>query len=312
MSYYEACLQKCAFYALAGFTGFMCGVLFQQEASIYQLFSLIHSDPYVYYHRQKLYPILSTFTTNHEARLWKKSPGLTDRLRNCIFFQLFDHIPQLLFSKQVTLSTPDLLELVKYGLPSMENLYVHQDYIVSQDLSTNAPKWMCEHLKGNYTKLSSDDDGDALNLRYNDVYVLSCGATRICKAFKREIWRKLEQHVGYVTDKFGSVYVYTGPMYMPHSRPGDSWHLDYNIVDWIPVPTPSHYFKVLIIDPDPQLKECSPYMEGYLIENTSGTGCSLDLTDYLCDVAEIERHTGLRFHEGLQFVVRYEKEKYQI
>ncbi|XP_023163209.2 endonuclease G, mitochondrial isoform X2 [Drosophila hydei] len=219
-------------------------------------------------------------------------------------------VTNIFFTKRPESLSPDLLDLMKYGLPSMENLYVHKDYVVSQDLSTNAPKWMCEHLQGNYKKLTTEADGDALHLRYNDAYVLSCGATRVCKAFKLEIWRKLEKHVSQMTEKFGSVYVYTGPMYLPSCRPDEDWTLEYQIVDWIPLPTPSHYFKVLIIDP--QLPECVPYMEGYIIDNKLNSTCSsTELTDYLCDIAEIERHTGLRFFEGVQSTVRFEKKQYK-
>ncbi|KAL7738741.1 hypothetical protein ACLKA6_017933 [Drosophila palustris] len=309
MSLLEADAQQCLFYAVAGFMGFVCGAYCQQEVSIRQLFGMIRRDPYIFYHRQKLYPILSTFRTDHEARLWKRSSSLTDKIRNCLVFSLVDSINALFFDKKPPTYTPDLLDLIKYGLPSTENLYVHKDYIVSQDLLTNAPKWICEHLRGNYRKLTTDEDGDALHLRYNDVFVLSCGATRICKAFKREIWRKLEQHVTKMTEKFGSVYVYTGPMYLPSLIPGENWTLEYQIVDWIPLPMPSHYFKVLITEP--QLPDTTPYMEGYIIDNkNSTTPSSCELINYLCDIGEIERHTGLRFFEGVQSVVRFKKEKW--
>ncbi|EDW64479.1 uncharacterized protein Tengl3 [Drosophila virilis] len=311
MSATEAGAQQCALYALAGLTGFVFGAYFQQESAIRHLFGMIRRDPYVFQYRRKLYPLLSTFRTDHEARLWNLSPTLADRIRHRLFFSLFDIIGNIFFDKRPMSCTPDLLDLVKFGLPSIENLYVHKDYVVSQDLSTNSPKWMCEHLKGNYKKLTTDADGDALHLRYNDVFVLSCGGTRVCKAFKREIWRKLEQHVSQMTEKFGSVYVYTGPMYLPSCRPTEDWTLEYQIVDWIPLPMPSHYFKVLIIDP--QLPEYTPYMEGYIIDNKqNASSSSTELTDYLCDIAEIERHTGLRFFEGVQSTVRFEKKKYRI
>ncbi|XP_030238590.1 endonuclease G, mitochondrial isoform X1 [Drosophila navojoa] len=302
--------QSCAFYALAGLTGFVFGAYFQQESAIRQLFWMIKTDPYVFHHRRKLYPLVSTFRTDHEDRLWNRSKCLTSKIRDRLIYALFDMFNSIFFDKRPESLSPDLLDLIKYGLPSTENLYVHKDYVVSQDLSTNAPKWMCEHLKGNYRKLTTEADGDALHLRYNDVYVLSCGATRVCKAFKREIWRKLEEHVSQMTEKYHSVYVYTGPMYLPCCRPGEDWSLEYQIVDWIPLPMPSHYFKVLIIDP--QLPECTPYMEGYIIDNKLSSTCtSNELVEYLCDIAEIERHTGLRFFEGVQSTVRFEKKQYK-
>ncbi|EDV99333.1 nuclease C1 [Drosophila grimshawi] len=313
MSLTDTGAQQCALYAMVGLTGFMFGAYFQQESSIRQLFGMIKKDPYLFHHRKKLYPLLSTFRTDLESRLWNRSMCLTDRIRNRLVFSLFDAFSCVFFEKRFEMNSPDLLDLIKYGLPSTDNLYVHKDYVVSQDRSTNAPKWMCEHLKGNYKKLTTGADGDALHLRYNDVYVLSCGATRTCKAFQRGIWRKLEQHVTEMTEKFGSVYVYTGPMYLPSCRLSEDWSLEYQIVDWIPLPMPSHYFKVLIIDP--QLAGCSPYMEGYIIDNKNmptSVSSSTELIDYLCDIAEIERHTGLRFFDGVQTVVRFGKHKYKI
>ncbi|KAH8419325.1 hypothetical protein KR222_005365 [Zaprionus bogoriensis] len=309
MSTAETICQQCVFYAMAGLMGFVCGAYCQQEISLHQLFCIIRKDPYVFHYRHKIYPILSTFKSNHEARLWKHSMSPLDRIRNGFLFSISDVFSSLFLYKKAPSNAPDLLEMVKFGLPSSENLYVHKDYIVSQDLSANAPKWMCEHLKGNYKRLTSDNQEDALHLRYNDVFVLTNGGTRISKVFKLEIWRQLEQHVSQVTEQFGSVYVYTGPMYLPTCQVDKNWTIDYEIVDWKPFPKPSYYFKVLIIDP--QTPGSAPFMEGYMIENKMNTsGRSCDLTDYLCDIAEIERGTGLRFYDGVQSIVRFDKAEY--
>lgn len=243
--------------------------------------------------------------------MWKHSMNLADRLRECFIFSFFDAVTALFLEKKGPSYAPDLLDLAKFGLPGTENLYLHKDYIVSHDLYANAPKWMCEHLSGDYKKLSTNEQEDALHLRYNDVFVLSNGATRNCKAFKREIWRKLEQHVSQISEKFGSVYVYTGPMYLPTYQTSENWSLDYQIVDWKPLPMPSHYFKVIIIDP--QSPGSTPYMEGYIIENKISTVArGYELTDFLCDIAEIERYTGLRFYDGIQSIVRFDKDEYKI
>lgn len=237
--------------------------------------------------------------------------SLMDKIRDCVLFSFPDAFIALFIDKKSPSYAPDLLDLIKFGLPSTENLYLHKDYIVSHDTCANAPKWMCEHLKGDFKRLSSEDQEDALHLRYNDVFVLSNGATRNCKAFKLEIWRKLEQHVSLIAEKFGSVYVYTGPMYLPSYHSDENWSLEYQIVDWKPLPMPSHYFKVLVIDP--QLPGSTPYMEGYIVENRMKTITKpQELTDFLCDIAEIERYTGLRFYDGVQSIVRFDKNDYRI
>ncbi|XP_068151891.1 endonuclease G, mitochondrial [Drosophila tropicalis] len=301
MSFNESRAQNCALYALAGLTGFVCGAYFQQEASIRHLFSAIKRDPHIYHFRHKLYPMFSTFPTDHETRLWQQPHSLSDRIRECLVSPLFDLFSAMFMLKNETPNTIDLLDLIKYGLPSSENLCVHKDYIVSQNFALNRPNWVCEHLRGNYKKLSTDDDGDeSLHLRFNDVYVLSSASTRICKAFKRKIWRELEQYVSTLTEQYGSVYAYTGPVYTPSCRDHE-WSMEYEVLDWRPYPVPSHYFKVLIIES--QVEGCAPYMECFMIENSNKL-CD-NLSSSLAQVEEIERFTGLRFNKGLRPTVVY-------
>lgn len=314
--------------ALAGLTGFMCGAFVQQEMSIKKLFKQIRRDPYIYYHRHKLYPMvnlrlminvfihsfiffqkLSTFRTDHEKRLWNRSSTLSDKFRERIVSPFFDLVSAFFMLKTDNATTTDLLVLIKYGLPSSENLFVHKDYIVSQDMRINTPRWICEHFRGDYKKIGPDESGYAsLNLRYNDVYVLSCGSMKICKAFKRRIWNDLEEYVAAKAQEYGSVYTYTGPIYTPFCHDDNKWSMKYEIFDWIPVPVPSHYFKVLIMDS--QIPGSYPYMEGYIIENSRIVGGKL--SDHLAKIDEIERYTGLRFSKDLKPAVTFNKGTFKV
>ncbi|EDV57436.1 endonuclease G, mitochondrial [Drosophila erecta] len=309
MSINESRVHQWALCALAGVTGFVCGAFVQQEASIRQLFQQIRRDPYVYHYRHKLYPMLSTFRTDHETRLWNRTTSLADRFRELVVSPIFDFVTAALMLKSESATTTDLLDLIKYGLPSTENLYVHKDYVVSQDMCTNAPRWICEHFRGDYQKLMSDDGGySTLNLRYNDVYVLSCGSMSICKAFKRKIWNDLEKYVSSKAIEFGSVYAYTGPIYTPSCHEGGKWTMKYEVFDWIPMPVPSHYFKVLIVES--RIPGSHPFMEAYIIENSRMVGGKL--SDHRVKIGEIERFTGLRFNKVLQPVVQFEKDSFKV
>ncbi|KAH8412218.1 hypothetical protein KR009_000502 [Drosophila setifemur] len=309
MSMSESRAHQYALCALAGLTGFLCGAFVQQEASIRQMFREIRRDPYVYHHRHKLYPMLSTFKTDHETRLWNRSTTLGDKLREMIVSPIFDFVSAFFMLKTDNANTTDLLDLIKYGLPSTENLFVHKDYIVSQDMCTNSPRWICEHFRGDYEKIAPDENGyTTLNLRYNDVYVLSSGSTKICKAFKRRIWNDLEQYVSAKAQEFGSVYTYTGPIYTPYCHDNGKWSMKYEVFDWIPVPVPSHYFKVLIMDSLDS--EGYPSIEGYIIENSRIVGGKL--SDHRAKIDEIERYTGLRFNKDLHPVVHMENDSYKV
>ncbi|XP_052852943.1 endonuclease G, mitochondrial [Drosophila gunungcola] len=282
--------------ALAGIIGFVCGAFVQQEASIWLLFQQIRRDPYVYHHRHKLYPMLCTFRKpDYETRLWNGSTSLAGKFRELIVLPIFDYVSAALMLKTDSATSTDLLGLVKYGLPSIENLYVHKDYIVARDMSTNAPRWICEHIRGDYQKIGSDEGGySTLNLRYNDVYVLSCGATKICKAFKGRIWNDLEKYVSTKAQEFGSVYTYTGPIYTPSCHENGKWSMKYEVFDWTPMPVPSHYFKVLIVES--RVPVLYSFMEGYIIKNSRLVGGKL--SDHRAKIGDIERFTGLQFNNA--------------
>ncbi|KAH8281571.1 hypothetical protein KR054_001613 [Drosophila jambulina] len=302
-------VHQYALYALAGVTGFFCGAFAQQEIAIKELFRLIRRDPYIYHHRHRLYPILSTFRTDHETRLWNRSLTFGDKLRELVVSPCIDLLSAFFMIKTDSASTTDLLDLIKYGLPSTENLLVHKDYIVSQDMRTNAPRWICEHFHGNYKKLQTDRSGNSsLNLRYNDVYVLSGGSMRICKAFKRKIWSDLEQYVVTRAQEFGSVYTYTGPIYLPSSHEDGKWSMKYDVNDWTPSPVPSHYFKVLIVES--RISGLKAFVEGFIIENSRSVGGKL--SDHRVNVDEIERFTGLRFSKDLRPAVHFEKNTFRV
>ncbi|EDX03430.1 endonuclease G, mitochondrial [Drosophila simulans] len=305
MSFHESSVHQWALCALAGVTGFVCGAFVQQEASIRQLLQQIRRDPYVYHHRHKLYPMLSTFGTDHEARLWNRPTSLADKIRELVLSPILDFVSAVVTRKTDSATTADLLDLVKYGLPSTENLYVHKDYVVSQDLHTNSARWICEHFRGDYQRISSDEAGySTMNLRYNDVYVLSSGSMSICKAFKRRIWNDLENYVSSMAKEFGSVYAYTGPIYTPTCYEIGKWTMKYEVFDWIPIPVPSHFFKVLIVESGVPGSE--PFMEAFIIENSRRVGGKLN--DHRVKVGEIERYTGLRFNKIMQPVVHFGKD----
>ncbi|KAH8249446.1 hypothetical protein KR032_009680 [Drosophila birchii] len=310
MSYNETPpVHQYVLYALAGVTGFFCGAFAQQEVSIRELFRLIRRDPYIYHHRHRLYPILSTFRTDHESRLWNRSVTFGDKIKEVVVSPVVDFFSAFFMLRSDSANTTDLLDLIKYGLPSSENLLVHKDYIVSQDMCTNSPRWICEHFRGNYQKIETDRAGDSsLNLRYNDVYVLSGGSMRICKAFKRKIWNELEQYVVTKAQQFGSVYTYTGPIYTPCNHEDGKWSMKYEVNDWIPIPVPSHYFKVIIVES--QNFGLRPFVEGFIIANSRSVGGNL--SEHRVKVDEIERFTGLRFSKDLRPSVQFENNKFRV
>ncbi|XP_030383834.1 endonuclease G, mitochondrial [Scaptodrosophila lebanonensis] len=285
--------------AVEGVTGFVCGAYFQHECSIRNLFYLIQTDPNVYHHRHKLYPVLSTFKTDHESRLWNRQSRLKDKLREVLVAPLYDIFSCIFLMKEERPpKPPNMLELIKFGLPGTENVSAHKEYVMSQQLGTKATIWMCEHLhRNNVQKLVRPTSGEDFLHRFTDIRVLSSNKANMGRVFTSNIWYELEMYIIHMAIKNHSVYAYTGPLYLPNCSNQKDWSLDYEIIDWIPVPVPSHYFKVLVMDPP--APDCSPYMEGFIIPNRRSLAGS-QLHEFLSDVEEIERYTGLNFANCLR------------
>ncbi|XP_022234129.2 nuclease-like [Drosophila obscura] len=293
--------QYIAMYALFGATGFVCGALLQQELSIKNLFDAVKRDPYVYLNRQKFYPVLSTFSTEHETRLWNRSVGLKDKICQFLVAPIFKYFVPKPLEEVEEPPMPNMMDLLKYGLPSAENLLVHKDYIMSRGIETNSATWICEHFRS-----GSMPDESSQYLRYDDVFLLSTAAADVGRVFTRPIWQKLEQYVKWKVQQCGSVYAYTGPIYAPKNNASNKCWLEYRQCadTTVPVPVPSHYFKVLIVEesqgpmaPEPPTVE--PTLEAYIIRN----GCTETfekLCDYRVSIQDIVAQTGLRFSTDLQ------------
>ncbi|XP_002134549.2 endonuclease G, mitochondrial-like [Drosophila pseudoobscura] len=290
--------QDIALYASVGVAAFVCGAFLQQETSINNLFDVIKRDPYVYHNRRKLYPVLSTFSTNHEARLWSRPVGLKDKICDRVKPLLKFLLPkpkEEMGSEEPPLA--NVLDLLKYGLPSAEHLVVHKDYIMSRGMETKSATWICEHFRAG----SSPDEPEYL--RYTDVFLLTGACEEIGRVFRRPIWQELERYVTLKTQECGSLYTYTGPIFTPKNHgTGKSW-LEYRECGnaSMPVPVPSHYFKVLIIEesqvPGGDVQPVN--IEAYVIKNgpSDMSGC---LCEHRVRIKDIEEQTGLRFNKEQQ------------
>ncbi|XP_017156516.1 nuclease [Drosophila miranda] len=294
--------QRFGVCALIGVSGVLCGAFVQHEVSIIHLFEAIKRDPYLYHYRQRLYPFLSTFSTDHEGRLLNRSVGLRDKLCQ----MLIPRLHKVLMPKPKNDGEPsvaNMLDLIKYGLPSAENLVVHKDYIMSQEQDMKSARWIIEHFRAG--------DGNANGwpndfLRYKDVFLLGDDSAEMGRVFKRQIWHALEQYVTLKTQECGSVYSYTGPIYMPMGN-GCTWWVEYRKLDSTVTPIPTHYFKVLIFESKVQVQ---PTIEAYIIKNTGNGGGSF--RDRRHRIKDIERYTGLSFSKDLQPKVLYDNGKIEI
>ncbi|BFF98413.1 nuclease C1-like [Drosophila madeirensis] len=278
--------RNIAKYVLFGATGFVCGAFLQQQISIKNLYDAIKRDPHLYNIRQKLYTVLSTFPTDHEARLWNRPLGLKDKISQLLMSTLFKYF----VPKPLEQPGANILDLLKYGLPSAANLLVHQDYIMSRGSETNSASWLCEH----FCTDSSPVEDQQLS-RYEDVFVPREANSAIGRVFRQPMWQELERYVTLLVQECGSVYAYTGPIFMPKTNGREQYWQEYIECGNTATPVPSHYFKVLIVEQS----DDEPTLEAYILRNEE-TESAGELCDYRVCIQDIETQTGLRFGKDLQ------------
>ncbi|XP_034656224.1 endonuclease G, mitochondrial-like [Drosophila subobscura] len=305
--------------AVFGVSGLFCGAFVQHEVSLMHLFDAIKRDPYVYLHRHRFYSIFSTFSTDHEGRLWNRATGLKDKLCQELGPRLYNALlGKPLEVEENASSVANMLDLIKYGLPSAEGLLVHRHCIMSQSKEMSSAKWIIEHFRWTdrgEAEAEAEESGNGSDLqRYKDVFLLGNddGSAAMGKVFKRRIWHELEQYVTAKTRECGSVYTYTGPIYMPMGD-GQMWWLECKKLDTTAPPIPTHYFKVLIMES--QLSETEtetetetenrPTLEAYIIKN-GGRGAG-SFRNHRHRIEDIERYTGLSFSKDLQPAVLHDE-----
>ncbi|XP_034133232.1 nuclease C1-like isoform X2 [Drosophila guanche] len=270
--------RNIAKYVFFGTTGFVFGAFMQQQISIKNLYEAINRDPYLYNIRQKLYPV---------ARLWSRPLGLKDKISQLLMSTLFKYF----VPKPLEQPGANILDLLKYGLPSSANLLVHRDYIMSRGSATNSASWLCEHFCADSLPVE-----DQQLSRYEDVFVpRKANSAAIGTVFKHPMWQELERYVSLLVQECGSVYAYTGPIFMPKTNGREQYWQEYIECGNNAIPVPSHYFKVLIVEQSDE----EPSMEAFILRNeeTESVG---ELCDYRVCIQDVETQAGLRFGKGLQ------------
>ncbi|KAH8237235.1 hypothetical protein KR038_007519, partial [Drosophila bunnanda] len=226
--------------------------------------------------------------------------------------------------------------IMKYGFPGMDEIHVYKNFVVSYDRRNRIPHWVCEHVKDECFKMVdqqtllkpkeySVDSSIATifspNMRdfrnsdwvgghmasphyykcdyesFADTYKFP-NIIPISRDLKTHLWRRLELYVKELAEKYGSVHVYTGPLFMPQRISFGNWAVRYHVMGMNTVAVPTHFFKIIICqlpDDDDEL----PSMEGFVVPNAA-VDKEMDLRSFVSDIRDIEHFAGLKFYEGKQ------------
>ncbi|XP_017869915.1 PREDICTED: endonuclease G, mitochondrial [Drosophila arizonae] len=223
--------------------------------------------------------------------------------------------------------------LMKYGFPGLDDIHVYRNFVLSYDRRNRIAHWVCEHLESECLN-SPDSDNMEIPTDYlidSQIPIIFRAAYRdykntdwvaghlaspenycydeqkyietfimpniapVSQGLKSRVWSRLEDYVRELAVKCGSVYVYTGPLFMPQRITFRNWAIRHQVIGMNTVAVPTHFFKVIIAECKGQ--EYLPYMEGYVVPNTEIEG-NLELSAFMSNIRDIEHFAGLKFYDG--------------
>ncbi|XP_072289895.1 endonuclease G, mitochondrial isoform X2 [Eucyclogobius newberryi] len=228
-------------------------------------------------------------------------------------------------------SSGSTVALMKYGFPSLSNMKTRQSYVAAYDPRTRLPMWVLEKLDSTCISGQSDrrrsefradpsvhefhratnadfrgsgyDRGHmaaAANHKWNqnamdETFLLSNVAPQNPELNQR-VWNRLEQMCRALTKHYRSVFVCTGPLFLPRPDSDGRLHVTYRVLGQNHVAVPTHFFKVLILElPEGQGVE----LQSYVMPNRPITE-QTPLEHFLVPIETVERASGLLFVQNIQ------------
>ncbi|KAH8353551.1 hypothetical protein KR084_011732, partial [Drosophila pseudotakahashii] len=255
---------------------FALGAYYQHIDVMRNIRRLEQRNPHAYFIRRKLYALLGIFTVRADSKEFDVKPEDCHKLGG----------------------------IMKYGFPSTNDISLNEtfDFVTSFDRRNSAVQWMCERVDLSQRAIYGDSSSVAPAGAFSQseasrVFFLSNIKPFLNRGFNLTVWDRLLQYVNEMSQKHGTVYVYTGSIYVPRELKSNNWFLEFQTEERTMVAVPTHFFKVLVIDRKFE-GDTIPYAEAFVMPNTPLNN-NVELKTLLSDVRDIENATGLRFFEGL-------------
>ncbi|KAI5821031.1 hypothetical protein BZA77DRAFT_257265 [Pyronema omphalodes] len=127
----------------------------------------------------------------------------------------------------------------------------------------------------------------------DDTFFLSNMCPQVGQGFNRDYWSHFEDFCRRLTQKYPSVRIVTGPLYLPKQHPDGKWRVSYEVIGNPPnVAVPTHFYKVILAEG----KDANaPVAVGAFILPNAVISNKTQLTDFQVPVEIVERASGLEF-----------------
>jgi endonuclease G len=230
--------------------------------------------------------------------------------------------------------------LFKYGFPGpVADVATRQALISSFDRRLRNPHWVVEHITpASLAKRDGDrkhsvfleDEGVPEKFRaklkdyfrsgydrghqvpaadatwgqsaMDETFYLTNMAPQVGEGFNRDYWAHFEDFCRRLTQRYPSVRIVTGPLYLPKRDPTDNkWYVKYEVIGSPPnVAVPTHFYKVIFAEEDePGSPGAGKVAIGAFVLPNERIPNEKPLADFEVPIEAVERASGLEFASKL-------------
>ncbi|KAI1313667.1 hypothetical protein F5Y03DRAFT_104685 [Xylaria venustula] len=238
------------------------------------------------------------------------------------------------------LAPVDPAGLFEYGFPGpVADIATRQALISSFDRRLRNPHWVIEHItpaslavRGGDRKHSVflEDEGvpDKFRAKLKDyfrsgydrghqvpaadakwsqsamdeTFYLTNMSPQVGEGFNRDYWAHFEDFCRRLTQKYPSVRIVTGPLYLPKRDPADNkWYVKYEVIGNPPnIAVPTHFYKVIFAEEDGSGSPGTGKVAiGAFVLPNAPIPNEKPLADFEVPIEAVERASGLEFASKL-------------
>jgi endonuclease G len=128
----------------------------------------------------------------------------------------------------------------------------------------------------------------------NDTFFLTNMCPQVGEGFNRDYWAHFEDFCRRLTQKYPSVRIVTGPLYLPKRDQTDGkWRVSYEVIGNPPnIAVPTHFYKVIFAEDG---TTTGPVAVGAFVLPNAAIPNDKPITDFEVPVEAVERASGLEF-----------------
>lgn len=240
------------------------------------------------------------------------------------------------FGVKSSQSPVDPAGLTQYGFPGpIADLAQRQSLMSSYDRRLRNPIWVAEHITPASLNIANADrklsvfkEDDQIPEKFrgklkdyarsgfdrghqvpaadakwsqdamNDTFFLSNMCPQVGEGFNRDYWSHFEDFCRRLTQRYPSVRIVTGPLYLPKKDPVDGkWRVTYEMIGNPPnIAVPTHFYKVIFAEDGKQSGNVA--LGAFVLPNALIPN-SKPISDFEVPLEVVERASGLEFASEL-------------